>query len=136
MKDILKRVIISLISGGLIGYLLFLFSKGAVIVHGEFVEYNVMYYVILAIICLYLFVVFGVYPISHKMSKATLFVFGLGLIVIGDTVLVDNVVNMIYVSDLFKLIGVVLTLLAWTNVLVTDKVRKEKADSKLEIIEV
>ena len=43
---------------------------------------------------------------------------------------------MVYVSDLFKLIGVVLTLLAWTNVLVTDKVKKEKADKKIEIIEV
>jgi len=43
---------------------------------------------------------------------------------------------MVYVGDLFKLIGVVLTLLARTNVLVTDKVKKEKADKKIEIIEV
>jgi len=70
------------------------------------------------------------------MSKATLFVFGLALVVIGDTVLTNNPADMVYVGDLFKLVGVILTLLAWTNVLVTDKVRKEKADEKLEIIEV
>jgi len=33
-------------------------------------------------------------------------------------------------------LGVVLTLLAWTNVLITDKVKKMKADKKVEIIEV
>lgn len=136
MKDLIKRILISLVSGGLLGYLLFLLTKWSVIVHGEFLEYNNIYYVILAVVCLYLFILFGIYPIAHKMSKATLFVFGLALIVIWDTVLVNNPTDMVYVSDLFKLIGVVLTLLAWTNVLVTDKVRKEKADKKVEIIEV
>lgn len=70
------------------------------------------------------------------MSKATLFVCGLALIIIWDTVLTNNPMSLVYVADLFKLLGVVLTLLAWTNVLVTDKVKKEKADSKIEIIEV
>jgi len=136
MKDIVKRVLISLISGGLLWYLLFLLTKWAIIVHGEFLEYNTIYYIILSAVCLYLFILFGIYPIAHKMSKATLFVFGLGLIVIWDTVLINKPTDMVYVGDLFKLIGVVLTLLARTNVLVTDKVRKEKADKKIEIIEV
>jgi hypothetical protein len=136
MKDLIKRIIISLVSGGLIGYLLFLFVRWSVIVHWEFLEYNMWYYLILAVICLYLFILFGIYPIAHKMSKATLFVFGLALIVIWDTVLINNPTDLVYVWDLFKLIWVVLTLLAWTNVLVTDKVKKEKADKKVEIIEV
>lgn len=117
-------------------YLLFLLTKWSIIVHGEFLQYNTIYYILLAAVLLYLFVLFGIYPIQHKLSKATVFVFGLWLIVIWDTVLINNPADMVYVGDLFKLMWVVLTLLAWTNVLVTDKVRKEKADKKIEIIEV
>lgn len=136
MGDLIKRIVISLVSGSLLGYLLFLFTKWTVVVSWEFIEYNVLYYIILAVICLYIFVLFGIYPIHFKMSKASLFVFGLGLIVIWDTVLINNINTSVFVWDIFKVIGVVLTLLAWTNVLVTDKVRKEKLDSKVEIIEV
>jgi len=136
MKDLIKRIVISLVSGWLIGYLLFLLTKWTVIVQWEYLEYNMLYYILLGVVSLYLFILFGIYPITHKFSKATVFVFGLALIVIWDTVLLNNATNMVYVSDIFKLIWVVLTLLAWTNVLVTDKVKKAKADSKIEIIEV
>jgi hypothetical protein len=33
-------------------------------------------------------------------------------------------------------VGVVLALLAWTNVLITDKITKQQKDKKIEIIEV
>jgi hypothetical protein len=58
------------------------------------------------------------------------------LIIIGDTVLLNDITNHVYISDLFKFIGVVLTLLAWSNVLITDKVKKQKQASKIEVIEV
>jgi hypothetical protein len=51
-------------------------------------------------------------------------------------VLLNEPSKFVHVSDLFKLIGVIITLLAWTNVLITDKVKKKKEDSKIEIIEV
>jgi len=70
------------------------------------------------------------------MTKATLFVLGIALIIIGDTVLINDVSTYVYVGDIFKVLGVLLTLLAWTNVLVTDKVKKIQLDKKVEIIEV
>jgi ABC-type sulfate transport system permease component len=70
------------------------------------------------------------------MTKGTLFVLGLALIIIGQTVLLNDITTKVYVGDIFSLLGVVLTLLARTNVLITDKVRKVKADKKVEIIEV
>jgi hypothetical protein len=51
-------------------------------------------------------------------------------------VLLNDIETKVYVGDIFSLLGVVLTLLAWTNVLITDKVRKAKANKKVEIIEV
>ncbi|MBU0625888.1 hypothetical protein KKH82_00150, partial [Patescibacteria group bacterium] len=64
----------------------------------------VIYYIILFLVCLYLFIFFGIYPVRIKMTKATLFVCGLALIIIGDTVLLNNPTDFVYVGDMFKLI--------------------------------
>jgi len=136
MKDIFKRISISIVSGWFLGYIAYLFFQNTVIVQSGFIEYNIIYYIILLLICGFLFVVFGIYPIPFKMTKATLFVLGIALIIIGDTVLLNDILNHVYVADIFKILWVILTLLAWTNVLITDKVRKQKQDKKIEIIEV
>ncbi|MFA6256301.1 MAG: hypothetical protein WC606_03885 [Candidatus Absconditabacterales bacterium] len=136
MKDIIKRVIISIISGLFIGYLAYLFFQNTIIVQSGFIEYNTLYYLVLIVICLFLFVLFGIYPIHFKMTKATLFVLGLALIVIGDTVLLNDITTYVYVGDIFKVLGVVLTLLAWTDLLITNKVMKKKQEKNIEVIEV
>lgn len=136
MKDIIKRVVIGVISGALLGYLAYLFVSNITIVQTGYTQFNTLYFLILVVVCLILFIFFAVYPVHFRMTKGTLFVFGLALIIIGQTVLLNNLTTKVYVGDLFSLIGVVLTLLARTNVLITDKVKKMKADKKVEIIEV
>lgn len=136
MKDILKRIIISVVSWLFIWYLAYLFFQNTIIVQSWFAEYNTVYYILLILVCLFLFILFGVYPIHFRMTKATLFVLGIALIIIWDTVLLNDVITYVYVGDIFKLLWVVLTLLAWTNVLITDKVRKQKQNKNIEIIEV
>lgn len=136
MKDIIKRIFISIVSWLFLGYLGYLFFQNIVIVQSYFVEYNIWYYLILALVCLFLFILFGVYPVHFRMTKATLFVLGLGLIIIWDTVLLNDVATYVYVWDIFKVLWVILTLLAWTNVLITDKVKRQKQEKNIEIIEV
>ena len=136
MKDIIKRIIISIISWWFIGYLAYLFFQNIIIVQSWFVEYNALYYLILIVICLFLFILFGIYPVHFRLTKATLFVLGLALIVIWDTVLLNDVTNYVYVGDIFKVLWVVLTLLAWTDILVTDKVIKKKQEKNIEVIEI
>lgn len=136
MKDIIKRIIISVISWLFLGYLAYLFFQNTVIVQGWFTEYNNLYYLILILVCLFLFILFGIYPVHFKMTKATLFMVGIALIIIWDTVLLNDIINYVYVGDIFKVLWVVLTLLAWTNVLITDKVKKQKQEKNVEIIEV
>ena len=136
MKDVVKRVIISLVSWLFLGYLWYLFFQTTTIVQTGFIEYNTLYYIVVAVICLFLFILFGIYPIHYKMTKASLFAMGIALIVIGDTVLLNDVTTHVYIGDLAKILWVVLTLLAWTNLLITDKVTKQKQDKKIEIIEV
>lgn len=136
MKDIIKRVLISVFSGSLLWYIAYLYFQQIVIVQSWFTEYNIVYYGVLIIICLILFVFFGVYPVHFKMTKATLFVMGIALIIIWDTVLLNDVSNHVYIADIFKVVWVILTFLAWTNVLITDKVKKVWIDRKVKIIEV
>ena len=136
MKDIIKRVVIGVISGALLGYLAFLFVSKITIVQTGYTQFATLYFLILVVVCLVLFIFFAVYPVHFRMTKGTLFVFGLALIIIGQTVLLNDVATKVYVGDIFSLLGVVLTLLARTNVLITDKVKKVKADKKVEIIEV
>jgi len=136
MKDIFKRIIISIVSWLFIGYLAYLFFQNTVIVQSWFTQYNNVYYLILILICLFLFILFGIYPVHFRMTKATLFVLGLALIIIWDTVLLNDLSTYVYVGDIFKVLWVVLTLLAWTNLLITDKVKKIWSDKNVEIIEV
>lgn len=136
MKDIFKRIIISLVSGAFIWYLLFLFFSNTTIVSWWYQEYNLWYYLILLVILLVLFIFFWIYPVHFKMTKGTLFTMWIFLILISSSVLVNDTVNKIYVWDLFKVLWVVLTLLAWTNVLITSKVIKKSKEKNIEIIEV
>jgi len=136
MKDTIKRIVISVISWLFLWYLVYLFFQNIIIVQSWFTQYNEIYYLVLVLVCLFLFILFGIYPVHFRMTKATLFVLGLALIVIWDTVLLNDVVSYVYVGDIFKVLWVVLTLLAWTNVLITDKVKKKKQEKNVQIIEV
>jgi hypothetical protein len=136
MKDIIKRVVISVVSWLFLGYLAYLFFQGTIIVQSAYLEWNTLYFLILTLVCLFLFILFGIYPIHFRLTKATLFVLGLALIVIWDTVLLNDVATYVYIGDIFKVLWVVLTLLAWTNLLITDKVIKKKQEKNIEIIEV
>ena len=136
MKDTIKRIVISVISWLFLWYLVYLFFQNIIIVQSWFIQYNEIYYLVLVLVCLFLFILFGIYPVHFRMTKATLFVLGLALIVIWDTVLLNDVVSYVYVGDIFKVLWVVLTLLAWTNVLITDKVKKKKQEKNVQIIEV
>lgn len=136
MKDLLKRFSIWAISWLFIAYLVYLFLWQKVIVNQWFLEFNTLYYILLAVACLYLFVLFAVHPIYMKISKASLFVMWIALVLIWDTVLINNSDSYIYISDFAKVLGSFLIVLAWTNFFISAKAKKQKEDSKLEIIEV
>lgn len=136
MKDILKRVIISLISWLYIWYLIFLFVWWQIIVGSWYEQYNLRYFAVLLLILLVLFIFFWIYPVHFRMTKWTLFVIWIFLIVVWNWVLLDDAKNYIFVWDLFEILWVVLALLAWTNVLITSKITKKSKEKWIEVIEV
>ena len=136
MKDIIKRIVISIISWLLLGYVAYLFFLNTIIVQSAYFDYNNLYYLILIVVCLFLFIFFGVYPVHFRLTKATLFVLGIALIVVWDTVLLNDIQHYVYIGDIFKVLWVILTLLAWSDILITDKILKKKQEKNIEIIEI
>ena len=136
MKDLLKRISIWIVSWSFMWYITYLFFTWKTIVYQWFSEFNILYFIILAIIALYLFILFAIHPIYMKINKITLFVMWIGLVLMGDTVFINNSELYIYISDITKILGSFLVVLAWTNFFVSSKSKKQKENSKMEIIEV
>lgn len=69
------------------------------------------------------------------MTKATLIVIGLVLILLGHYVLLNDPTTRVYVGDLVKVFGVAITLMGPTGLLITHEAKKKQQESKMEIIE-
>lgn len=136
MKDLLKRLSIWIFSWAFIWYIIYLFFTWKTIVNEWFLDFNTLYYIVLVVVWIYLFVLFAIHPMYMKINKVSLFVLGIALVLIGDSVLVNKTDLYIYISDLVKILWSILVVLAWTNFFVSSKAKKEKEESKLEIIEV
>lgn len=136
MKDILKRIIIGFVCLWFIWYLLFLYTNNSVIVLDYFQEWNFWYYVVLLLAFIYVFVFFSLFPMYFTISKSSLFVLWIALIVLWDTVLVNTIEKNIFLWDFIKIIWVFFTLTAFTNLFFTSKMKKQKESSKIEIIEI
>lgn len=136
MRDMIKRIFILLVFGGLLGYVLFLYLQWAVIVQWEYSHLNGFFYILLFIFALYKFVFYGVYPVIVRFSKVMVFSLGVALLFIGAYVLQDNPSQGVYISDIIRVIGIVLMILGPTNLLHTEKNITKKKLKEVEVIEV
>ncbi len=106
------------------------------LVQPEYQNVNILFYLILIAISLYVSVFYGFYPIHIKFSRATLFVLGLAAIIMGKTLFLNDPLNGVYFGDLSAILGVVLIVVGPTNIITTTSVKKKKEEKNLEIIEV
>ena len=136
MKDKIKRSIVITIFGLFLLYLFFLIIQWESIVKSEYAGRNIPMYVILIIFCLYMICLYGIYPIHIKFSRATALVIWLLFIVVSQVVLANDGYSHIYIWDMFSVLGVAILILFPTNILTTEKVKKEKAKKNEVVIEV
>ena len=134
MKDSIKRGIVFVIFGVFLAYLLYLISKWESITTSE--NLNIPMYVILIALCVYMLVLYSIYPIYIKFSRATSLFIWLAFIVISQTILVNDWYSHVYIWDLFSVLWVLILILFPTNILTTDKVKKSKSKKNEIIIEV
>jgi hypothetical protein len=136
MKDNIKRSIVIAIFWVFLLYLIWLISQWSMIVKPEYSNRNIPMYVILILLCLYMIWLYGIYPIHIKFSRATALVIGLLFIVVSQVVLANDGYSHIYIWDLFSVLWVLILILFPTNILTTEKVKKQKAKKNEVIIEV
>ena len=136
MKDNIKRSIVIAIFWVFLLYLIWLISQWSMIVKPEYSNRNILMYVILILLCLYMIWLYGIYPIHIKFSRATALVIGLLFIVVSQVVLANDGYSHIYIWDLFSVLWVLILILFPTNILTTEKVKKQKAKKNEVIIEV
>jgi hypothetical protein len=136
MKDNIKRSIVIAIFWVFLLYLIWLISQWSMIVKPEYSNRNISMYVILILLCLYMIWLYGIYPIHIKFSRATALVIGLLFIVVSQVVLANDGYSHIYIWDLFSVLWVLILILFPTNILTTEKVKKQKAKKNEVIIEV
>ena len=136
MKDKIKRSIVITIFGLFLLYLFFLIIQWESIVKSEYSGRNIPMYIILIIFCLYIICFYWIYPIHIKFSRATALVIWLLFIVLSQIVLANDWYSHIYIWDMFSVLGVAILILFPTNILTTEKVKKEKAKKNEVVIEV
>ncbi len=136
MKDKIKRSIVITIFWLFLLYLVWLISQWTMIVKAEYSGFNIPMYVILIALCLYMIWLYWIYPIHIKFSRATSLVISLFFIVISQIVLANDGYSHIYIWDMFSVLWVAILILFPTNILTTDKVKKQKAKKNEVIIEV
>lgn len=136
MKDNIKRGIVIAIFWIFLLYLIRLISQWESIVKPEYSNRNIPMYVILIIVCLYMICLYWIYPIHIKFSRATSLFIWLVFIVISQVVLANDGYSHVYIWDLFSVLWVAILILFPTNILTTDKVKKQKAKKNEVIIEV
>ena len=106
------------------------------IVKSEYAGRNIPVYIILILLCLYMIWLYGIYPIHIKFSRATALVIWLFFIVISQVMLANDWYSHIYIWDLFSVLWVLILILFPTNILTTEKVKKQKSKKNEVIIEV
>ncbi len=136
MKDKIKRSIVITIFGLFLLYLIWLISQWSIIVKPEYEGRNVAMYIILIVFCLYMIWLYWIYPIHIKFSRATSLVIWLFFIVISQVLLANDGYSHIYIWDMFSVLWVLILILFPTNILTTDKVKKQRSKKNEVIIEV
>ena len=136
MKDIIKRSVVILLFGIFLAYLCYLLINGQQITTSEFWNLNIVSYILLIALCLFMITCYGIYPIHVRFSRSTLLVLSLALIILSQTIFTNSGPNGVFVGDFFSVLGVIILILFPTNILTTDKVKKKKSEKNIEIIEV
>jgi hypothetical protein len=136
MKDAIKRSIVITIFGLFLLYLFWLIYQWESIVKSQYLGRNIPMYVILILFCIYMIALYWIYPIHIKFSRATSLVIWLLFIVLSQILLANDWYSHIYIWDMFSVLWVLILILFPTNILTTDKVKKDKSKKNEVIIEV
>lgn len=135
MFDIIKRILVTVISGAVIVYTWSLISSQAIIVQPEYSGMNFVSLLAMIAVAIYMMVVYGVYPLYHAMQKRILAIVGIATIIFGHVVLLNDYNTGMYAGDIMKVFWVLIIWFGATGLLTSKKIIQQKKEKSLEIIE-
>lgn len=133
--DIIKRSIFGLIFLSAIVYLVFLFVSWTTIVNEIFLDQNKIINWFYIIIFLYYLIFYTIKPtniIKFKLRNTLIWIF---MITVSQSFLLNSWHEWLYFGDIFTVFWIFLTIIWPTNLLISQKLKKEKQEKKMEIIE-
>ena len=133
--DILKRSSFWVLFIAIIVYLSYLFSNWTTIVNEGFLDKNTIIYWLYILIFLYYLIFYVIKPTYIKKYKLRNTLIWIFIITSSQSFLANNGAEWIYFADIFTIIGVFLTIIWPTNILISTKLKKKKQEKKMEIIE-
>ncbi len=135
--DWIKRLGIFTFSSAVLVYLGYLFQADTVIIQEWIAEYwNLGSYIVLGIIFLYFLLCYAIKPMYFKKAKLLNIILGLVVLLIWHQVLVNDTSSQLYIGDIITVVGIIVTFVGGTNLIVSQKVKQQKEDAEIEIIEV
>jgi hypothetical protein len=126
MFDLIKRILVTLISGAMILYTGTLISSQAVIVQPEYSGMNFVSLMTMIVIAGYMMIVYGIYPLYHPMQKRILAIVGIASILFGHVVLLNDYNTSMYAGDIMKIFGVMIVWFGATGLLTSTKITEQK----------
>lgn len=134
--DIIKRSSFWVIFWAILVYLVCLLISWTIIVNEKFLDQNYMVYGLYILIFLYYLVFYVIKPTYIKKYKLRNTLIWIFVIVSSQSFLANMWIEKIYYADIFSVIWVFLTIIWPTNILVSKKLKQEKQEKKMEVIEV
>ncbi|GHW02658.1 hypothetical protein AGMMS50249_4440 [candidate division SR1 bacterium] len=142
MKDWIKRIVVISIFGAFLAYLgfclfMYLSTGGEIaLMKAGYENLTISVFAVLILMCVYLIVFYGAYPVHFRFSRTALLFLSIALIVCSQEMFENSGLEHVYMGDIFSVLGVLILILIPTNVLVTDKIKQKKGKKNEVIIEV
>jgi hypothetical protein len=134
--EIFKRSIFGLVFLSLIFYLFYLFFNWIIVVNESFLDQNniiIWLYILIFLYYLVFYVIKPTYIKKFKLRNTLIWIF---IIISSQSVFLNSGHEWLYFADIFTVVWLFLTIIWPTNLLVSKKLKQEKLEKKMEIIEV
>lgn len=134
MKDI-KKILIWVIFWCFILLLTYLYTNKIILVKTNFENLNDLIYIIFFVICFYYLIIYCIRPTYFRLFKFINTLIWLVVIFVSQYLIVNSWPDWIFYWDIICVIGVILTIIWPTNLLVSKELKESKDSKNIEIIE-
>lgn len=136
MRDYIKRVFVVLFFWLFALFLLWNLILWNAIVNSQYLDLNYPMYVILIALSVYIVACYGIVPTHVRFSRGILFSIWLFALFLGKFILANNWSQGIYFWDIISVFWVITLIIGPTGLIFSQKIKKQKEEKDLEIIEV